>query len=215
MNKIKILAVVVFSWQVITGIAQGTVITGKVLDAKTKLPLVNAGVRLQQHALGTYSDHKGKFGLILPDNLEVDTLIVSYVGYKAFKAKLTQAGIADSVFMLEEAPTVLDEVTILAKSSNKFDIKRLEASMRIIKGDLYASNMEVKNKDYNKFLTYLLQSGQETLYEKYKPDISRFEGSMLAFFKAYHMQVEHTVAENTKEKLKHEYDDYPIVNITH
>jgi len=186
-------------------------VTGKVLDSKTNLPLVNAGVGLKNHPYGTYTDHEGKFGLEFPETAYDDSLFVSYVGYKIFKSKLPGSKLIDGLYLLEESATVLDEVTILAQSLDKFEIKKIESRLRLIKGNLYAFNMELTNKEYNQFLSYLIQSNQKALYEKCKPDFSKYEGSLLAFFKSYHTQQ----AEGNDKKYILNFDQYPIVNITH
>jgi len=205
----KLPVIIVISWLAVPGLAQEIVLPGNVLDAKTKLPLVNAAVRMKNHALGTYTDHAGKFGLPLPDSFLEDTLMISYVGYKTRKIVVARTGIIDNTYLLEESPTVLDEVTILARRKDKFEIKKLESSMRLVRGNLYASNIELTNKEYNKFLSYLLQTDQNKLYQKYKPDISAHQGSMLSFFKGYHIE-----PDDSRESA-YEYGDYPVVNITH
>lgn len=209
MNKIKLIGAIIFCTVTIYCRSQDIIITGRVLDTQAKLPLLNASVSLQSYPLGTSTDYQGRFTLPLPANRDKDTLIISYVGYRTLKKTLMQAR-ADSIFLLQEAPTILDEITVLARSQEKFGLKKLEQSMRIIRDSLYATDMEVTNQDYNKFLSYLLQSGQESLYRQYKPDISEYEGSLLAFFKAYHTQATHD-----KEKAGHEYDNYSVVNITY
>lgn len=186
-------------------------VTGLVLDAKTNLPLVNASVGLQNHAYGTYTDKEGKFGLQFPDNAYNDTLIISYVGYHVIKSRLPGSKLMDGIYLLKESAIVLNEITILAQSPNKLEIKKIESSLRLVKGNLYASATELTNKEYNKFLSYLLQSGQKTLYEKYKPHISKLNGQLLTFFKGYHIQY----VESKENKYIRSYDDYPVVNITH
>ena len=158
-------------------------VIGTVLDSKTKKPLVNAGIGLQHQPNGTISDADGNFGLVLPNSVLDDTLFVSYVGYTSYKNRLSNLDTTRQIVMLEEVATVLDEVTILATKPFKFDTKKLEASFRIVKGNLYAASTETTNKWYNQFLSSLIRSGQKGLYEKYKPDISQYEGSLLAFFK--------------------------------
>jgi formylglycine-generating enzyme required for sulfatase activity len=195
------------------GLAQGEItIVGRVIDLKTKLPLVNANIGIEDKPNGTATDDEGKFGLVLPGNMTSHVLFVSYIGYRTQTRKLSDLIASENlIFELEEAATVLDEITILGKSVDKFEVRKLESSVRLIKGNLYALNTEVTNKEYNKFLTFLIQTGQNQLYNKYKPDIRKIQGSLLAFFKGYHVQPTES-AETKNNKI---YDDYPVVNITY
>jgi len=191
--------------------AQETVtFTGKVLDAKANLPLISANIGLKKYPYSTATDGEGNFLLELPNNVLDDTLFISYVGYKIFKDKLSNLATSNQTYRLEESSTTLDEVVILEQRLYKFEIRRLEAAMKLIKGNLYACQTEVTNKEYNQFLGYLLRSNQKALYERYKPDISQFEGPMLTFFKGYHYP-----QDETKEtKFTKGYSDYPILDIS-
>lgn len=193
------------------GLSQEIIISGKVLDSKTKLPLVSANIGLKSHPYSTASDAEGNFRFLLPDKLADDTLFISYIGYKAFADRLSTISMANKVYLLEESATLLDEVTILEKKLYRFEIKKLEAAMKVVKGNLYACQTEVTIKEYNQFLGYLLRSNQMSLYKKYKPDISHYEGSMLTFFKGYHL----SHLESKETKFDKDYDDYPIVNISY
>lgn len=193
------------------GIAQeNVIITGQVLDAKTNEPLINVSVRIKKKPFATTTDANGKFGMSLPNNIFADTLVISYMSYKIFADKFSHLNRNDGVFLLEEQPTVLDEVTILEKKLKKFEIRRLEATMKVVRDSLYAMQSEVTNESYNQFLSYLIQSGQMSLYEKYKPDISEYSGSMRIVFERYH-----TGSTEEGRTMGQNYDDYPIVNISH
>jgi formylglycine-generating enzyme required for sulfatase activity len=190
---------------------KNVIVRGKVVDSKTKQPLVNASVRLKGLPHATASDMEGNFEFALPDGLLNDTLFVSYVGYRVFRDKLSNLDFTNKVYLLEEAPTLLDEVMIFEKKLYKFELKKLEASMKLIKGNLYASKTEVTNDEYHQFLKHLLQSGQMPLYKKYKPDITNYEGTLLIFFKGYHLPQ----LESTESTYNNDYDDYPVVNISY
>lgn len=183
--------------------------TGRVLDARKGFPLISATVYLSVRGVGVYTDHEGRFTLDVAGAAPTDTLVISYIGYEPFRT-LLQTARPDSLFPLKEAAMILKEITVLGRTPEKPDIKKLESSLRIIHGKLYATNIEVTNCDYNRFLRYLLQTGDEALYQQYKPDVSIHEGSLLAFFKAYH-----AAATNGEKATPAEYDNYPVVNITH
>lgn len=193
------------------GLSQEIIVHGKILDSKTKQPLVSANIGLKGRPYSTASDAEGNFNFLLPDKSENDTLFISYIGYKAFVEKVSNLRRANKTYLLEESSTLLDEVTILEKKLYRFEIKKLEAAMKLVKGNLYACQTEVTNKEYNQFLSYLLRSNQTSLYKKYKPDSSPYEGSLLTFFKGYHR----LHLETTETKYDKDYDDYPIVNISY
>ncbi len=103
--------------------------------------------------------------------------LFSYVGYTPFADKVINLTTSYQFYRLEGIiNSVLYEVVILEQRMYKFEIKKLEVSMKLVKGNLYASQTEVTNKEYNQFLGYLLRSNQKSLYERYKPDISNYEG---------------------------------------
>jgi len=192
------------------GFSQETVtFSGKVVDTKTNQPLISASIGLKKYPYATATDNEGKFEFLVPTNVLEDTMFISYVGYKPFADKLSNLTTSNRSYHLEASTTILDEVVILEQRLYKFEIRKLEASMKLVKGSLYASQTEVTNKEYNQFLGYLLRSNQKSLYEKYKPDILQYEGSVLAFFRGYH----YPQIESKETKYNKRYDDYPIVNI--
>ena len=214
MNSIKsfiVVSYILLSAVIISLGQENIIMTGKVLDAKTKRPLVNASIGLKSAHFSTSSEVDGSFKFLFPDKFSNDSLFVSYVGYKAFTDKITELDLTDKVYLLEESSTLLDEVTILEQRLYKFEIKKLEASMKQIKGNLYASKTEVTNQEYSQFLGYLLRSNQASRYEKYKPDITQYDGALLTFFKGYHL-----VHRKSKEtKYDKDYSDDPVVNISY
>jgi hypothetical protein len=70
-------------------IAQSITISGTIRDSHTQEPVAYASVYLQSSGIGKISDSSGSFTFRL-NNLIVDTLIVSYVGYEIFKIELNR-----------------------------------------------------------------------------------------------------------------------------
>jgi formylglycine-generating enzyme required for sulfatase activity len=188
--------------------AQNVTIRGKVVTAETGLPLVSATIILKAHPFGTTSGTNGEFTLALPEKIN-DTLFISYVGFKTFATHLNNIDTSGGVYSLKESAIVLDEIVILSKKSLQFEPKRIDGSMKVIRGTLYAGKTEVTNLEYNVFLSHLLNNNQTSLFNEYKPDISRFNGSELLFFKAYHSQ------QTDANRAIETFDDYPILNISH
>src|SRR5690606_22999584 len=77
-----------------------------------RLPL--ASVRIAGTGLGTVSNQHGEFEFTIPGALGVDTLIISYVGYKDLQRIASDAGTGHlEYFLLEESVTKLDQLVIV------------------------------------------------------------------------------------------------------
>lgn len=101
-----LLTVVQFSW------AQNQrQISGRVLDGNTKVGLPFANVILQDQLIGTITNESGDFELLLPDSIQSDTMLVSFVGYFDQKIALQSINNSLEVRLFENAIS-LDEVTI-------------------------------------------------------------------------------------------------------
>ncbi len=211
MNKTKLVAVIFYLLAINVFGQENITIKGKVLDAETGQPLIYANVGISNHAYSTASDLDGNFGLLIPKEHLVDTLFISYVGYKTFTGRVSGLDLDNLVIRLEISTIQLKEVMINEqKYEYKLKIRRFENSLKLIKGNLYAANMEVTNEAYHHFLNQLQRSGQIELHNTYKPDFSKYQGSLLAFFKGYHRQYQNP----KKGKFDRNLNEYPVVNIT-
>ncbi len=97
---------------------------------------------------------------------------------------------------------------------NAIDIKKLDNSLKLIKGNLYAQDLEVTNGQYNKFLDYLKQGKHHELYEICRVDLSNFEEPALSLMKAYHFPRE-LLAGKPAPKKKNSFFEYPVINISY
>jgi hypothetical protein len=89
-------------------------LTGKVVDATSKEPLMNASVFCENTTTGTYTDQQGNFSLQLsPGGYN---LIISYTGYKTQRMQVTGTAGKMNILMVRE-DTKLKEVVIKAKSN--------------------------------------------------------------------------------------------------
>lgn len=59
------------------------IISGSITDANTKEALAFVSVSLKKQLIGSLSNEEGKFDLRLSEEFESDTLVISYLGYKA------------------------------------------------------------------------------------------------------------------------------------
>ena len=72
------------------GLEAQTTLTGKIIDAHTKEPVPYASVYLKKSGIGQTSDSAGNF-IIHINNLQHDSLVISYVGYESFMIPVTEA----------------------------------------------------------------------------------------------------------------------------
>jgi len=86
------------------------------------------------------------------------------------------------------------------------DIKRIEGMLRQLKDNIYASEYEVTNLEYNAYLRYLESNKMMDEYEISKIDLSGFDDASLALMKNYHADV-------TPTKKQQFFTAYPVMNI--
>jgi hypothetical protein len=86
--------------------------------------------------------------------------------------------------------------------------KHIEGKFRKIKGTIYASEHEVTNAEYQRFLDYVTDHKVEYLYDVSKIDLSKYEEPALSFMRGYHLKR----PASKKDKF---FTNYPIVNISY
>ncbi len=91
------------------------IISGKIIDAKTKEGLPFASIGLSQSPVGTVTNLKGEFDLHIQNFQSNEVLVISMLGYKNYKVpiiQLTSNTTTPFIFELEASPKVLEEVLI-------------------------------------------------------------------------------------------------------
>ena len=127
--KKSIFLVLFFMFEVfITAAQTGIVITNKVIDAKSKHPLVFAHVYDKKLSTGTFTDKNGYFTLIIPKSHINDTLTFSFVGYKTLNLEITE--IKDTVILLTPKTNMLKEVTIVARYNPKKIFRKVRKNLK-------------------------------------------------------------------------------------
>lgn len=104
------------------------------------------------------------------------------------------------------------------KTPSTFKIVELEAKqydkkMMQIKNELYASNVELSNKEFWFFMEYLRTNGYDELYENSKPDLTKYDDVTRALLHNY--QYSPANAQSVKVDRGGNYLDYPVLDITH
>jgi formylglycine-generating enzyme required for sulfatase activity len=88
------------------------------------------------------------------------------------------------------------------------NLKETEGPQKLIKGNIYAQEFEITNKQYNEFLNYLKQNNLMQQYDKFKFDLSSFDEPALSFMKGYS-------APRAPYKKQKFFINHPAVSITY
>jgi formylglycine-generating enzyme required for sulfatase activity len=176
-------------------------LSGKVLNAKTKEPLPYANVVIFATNAGTITNEEGEFSISNLNNN--DTLVISYVGFKTRVEKVSNLQNPAAIY-LKEYNVELNEVSVSSKKLNPNDLLK---SMRVIRDSLFASNTEVTNFEYNRFLYFSeTRDGRDF-------DLSGYRSADEAYFKRYQARGKDTGRQRNDSAVN--YNHYPAVNVTY
>ena len=135
------------------GYAQQRVITGKVTDATTGLPLFSCSVYALNSGNGVITDDKGKYSLTISN--KTDSIAISMIGYKSTSRAVTKQEEQVINFAAEPAENEMAEVVISVKQ------KYTKAQRLILK--------VIKNKPVND--AFNNSSFQSHVYDKMEVDL--------------------------------------------
>lgn len=90
-------------------------ITGTVIDAETKEPIIGAGVMMKASNLGTVTDIDGKYTISVTDSKGI--LIVSAIGYKQIEMNISNKAIIN--FALESDVESLQDAVVVGYGTQK------------------------------------------------------------------------------------------------
>lgn len=111
MLKTKYLAFFLLLGICLVAKGQSLVITGHVYDAETKSYMPYANIASKSNSIGTATNSLGEFKLIIPDNNQQDSLIVSFIGFKSKTIAIPATSQTIEVILMKEQ-TQLDEVLL-------------------------------------------------------------------------------------------------------
>jgi hypothetical protein len=111
-----------------TTLAQQITISSKVVDKKTKEPLIYASVWIKGKPIGTITNLQGEFDFHVPTAYADEMLVVTMLGYQAYETAVRTFLNKTLVIELEETIQVLDEVVVVADSITSGDILRIALS---------------------------------------------------------------------------------------
>ncbi|MBN2667639.1 MAG: carboxypeptidase-like regulatory domain-containing protein [Bacteroidales bacterium] len=120
--KLKLLFLISFIILIQPLWSQETKVKGLVLDATTNEPVPFANIAFKGTNVGTISSMEGQFSI--STRQKVDTLIVSFIGYKTQKLKVKSGVYQSFTIALESENISLDEVVVVPGENPAFEILR-------------------------------------------------------------------------------------------
>ena len=133
--------------------SQQRVVTGKVMDAKTKLPLSSCSIYAIHSGNGVITDEDGSYTLTISDR--IDSISISMVGYKPTIKGVSKEKIQVVNFEAQPNAGSMQEVSVSAKSK----YTRAQRLVRLV----------IKNK--SKHNVYEKDNFQSRVYDKVELDI--------------------------------------------
>ena len=185
-----------------------SLLKGIVLDAKTRQPLSRASIKIKAHGIELGTGAQGEFEFQV-NAAPSDTVEISHLGYKTIKTPIS--GLKHNhAILLEDYSLQLRTVTI---TSRKLNLKSIDRSIHLVKGNLYAYETEVTNAFYTLFLKFLEEEDQTELLRLCDYDLAEYNEHEKLFYKEYTAPYE--APANKKDTLVKNYNDFPAVNIRH
>jgi len=145
-----------------------TELKSKIVDFLTYEPLENASIYIDNSTIGSVSNIDGRFILSVPQELENDTLVISSIGYKSFKIRLSDF-VNDEEIFLEKEIASLDEVLIFAatrpKTGNDVVLRAIEKLSENLPEQPFMQKGFLRHKEFNKKEYKWLIESAITLYD--------------------------------------------------
>ena len=156
MKKVIFFLCIVFFSNHTMAQSEAYLITGRVMDAATKLPLQGASVFAQNTTIGTATGQQGNFTLRLL-NGGYD-LIITFTGYQTVTRRITTADALDKNIVIEVAQKekALEDVVIKSSNEVKNGLEKYGGFFEenFIGKTINSSQCVIKNKDMLHFYFY-------------------------------------------------------------
>lgn len=107
--------ILLFLLSVLGSVSQNRIISGVIKDKKTKTPLAYCNIIISKTTIGTTSNHRGEFNLVVHENPEPFNLIVAYIGYKQDTLEITAKKNEYTIYLVP-LPNIMDEIVITGVS---------------------------------------------------------------------------------------------------
>jgi len=166
-TQIKYLLTIVFFSLSLSAFSQKE-LKNKVVDFINLLPIENASIYVKNTTIGTITNADGKFVLIVPQEYEADTLVISSIGFKSFKTLVSEFDNTMEIFMEEDVAS-LDEVVLEATPRPKTGNEIVQRAIEKLETNLpelpYLQKGFLRHKERNtKEFKWLIESAI-TLYD--------------------------------------------------
>ncbi|MGB0981583.1 MAG: carboxypeptidase-like regulatory domain-containing protein [Winogradskyella sp.] len=163
----KYLLVILAFFTISFGYAQIEV-KNKILDFETMLPLENASIYVLNTTIGTVSNADGKFALVVPQEFENDTLVVSSIGFKTYKVPVNEFDNTLEIYLEDEVAS-LDEIILVAenrpKTGNEIVLKAIEELSENLPDSSYIQKGFLRHKERNSIEFKWLIESAITVYD--------------------------------------------------
>ncbi|WP_323789504.1 carboxypeptidase-like regulatory domain-containing protein [Psychroserpens sp.] len=139
-----------------------TELKNKVVDFSTLMPIESASIYIKNTTIGTVSNQDGKFVLQVSKELQLDTLVISSIGYKSFKIPVNEFDNSEEIY-LEEDIAALDEIILIAENrpttGNDIVIRAIERLSENLPDSAYIQKGFLRHKERNaKEFKWLIES---------------------------------------------------------
>ncbi|SHG48258.1 carboxypeptidase-like regulatory domain-containing protein [Winogradskyella jejuensis] len=166
-NSLKLNFTLVFLFAAFFGFSQVEV-KGKIVDFAQLLPIENASIYIKNTTIGTVSNSDGRFVLLVPNEHQNDTLVISSIGFKSFKVLVNEFDGSEDVFLEEDVAT-LDEIVIVADprptTGNEIVLKAIEKLPETLPDSAYLQKGFLRHKERNKLEFKWLIESAITVYD--------------------------------------------------
>ena len=148
---------------------------GVVLDQNNKKELALADVSLTNSNISTITNKEGEFSIKVPKNQLNESLIISFLGYKQQKVKLSEIDNANAKIYLEPAATILASVDIV-RPKDAYDLVKKTLSLKVenyLTENAYMTGFyreSIKKRNRNASLAEAIVSIEKQPYTNYKSD---------------------------------------------
>ena len=133
MSNLKTLLFLLVLTSPLTGNSQ-LIIKGVVIDSDSEVPLSKASVKISSHSEFALTNESGSFKLDIPNISALDTLVVTYVGYRKYLLPISQRN--NQTDLIKTAYFRIDDSHVFKDSIQKYFQKILDSGTQYLIIDL-------------------------------------------------------------------------------
>lgn len=115
MKRIKLL-LLLLNISYISVFSENIIISGKIINSKTKQPIEFASISIKGTTIGTITNSDGEFEILIPEQFKNRQISVSYIGYKTYSTPILKITNNFLNVELENIGITIDEVVVITDS---------------------------------------------------------------------------------------------------